>query len=271
MKIWTNTSALDEYNSGLYFTNKKEDAELILLGSRHIDINEFPNIKGIFRVGVGKENVPIKDSLKRDILIQFPSEKSISFLFEETANFTISLILRMMYPQINIETPWSKTNRVSLTNKNALVIGMGNIGSKVALKLKNLMSVMTFDIVNNNLNELDDFIKNSDVITLHIPNSPENDNFFDKDKFNIMKKGSILINTARANIVNENDLYQQLKNHRIKCAFDVFWEEPYAGKLKKFHPECFYMSPHIASSCIEFFSSCREDLDNMIKTLKEKS
>ena len=48
-KIWKNTSALDDYSQGLNFTDDKEKADIILLGSKSIDINQFPNLKGIFR------------------------------------------------------------------------------------------------------------------------------------------------------------------------------------------------------------------------------
>ena len=268
MKIWTNTSALADHSSGLIFTDNKEEADLILLGSRHIDAKEFLNVKAVFRVGVGKDNVPSKELFKNDVVINYPSDKSVSYLFEETANFTVSLIFKMLYSESCIDIPWKKTNRTSLANKSILIIGTGNIGSRVANKISNFMKVVTFDIIKNDLSELSLLIKKSDVITLHIPSSPENDNFFDKDKLDLMKKDAILINTARANIVNEKALYEQLKSKRIRCAFDVFWEEPYEGILREYYPEYFNMTPHIASSCIEFFSSCRDDLDNMINALK---
>ena len=53
IKIWKNTSVLNEFNEELTFTENKQTADLILLGSRQIDLDEFPNVKGIFRAGVG--------------------------------------------------------------------------------------------------------------------------------------------------------------------------------------------------------------------------
>ena len=79
-----------------------------------------------------------------------------------------------------------------------------------------------------------------------------------------MKKNAILINTARGPIVDEDALYAELKNKRLIAAFDVFWQEPYYGRLKDFHPDFFYMSPHVASTCIEFLKGCRSDLDNFL-------
>ena len=92
-------------------------------------------------------------------------------------------------------------------------------------------------------------------------------NFFSKERLNLLKQGSILINTARANLVNEDDLYEIISEGNIKAAFDVFWEEPYEGKLLEFYPDSFFMSPHVASSSIEFFTGCKSDLDDLIKKI----
>tara|TARA_Y100001968_G_C19175896_1_gene627998 strand:- start:462 stop:833 length:372 start_codon:yes stop_codon:yes gene_type:complete len=121
----------------------------------------------------------------------------------------------------------------------------------------------------NEAEELESLIKKADVISLHIPNMPENDNFMDKQKLNWMKHGAILINTARANLVNEEALYESISKGNIKAAFDVFWNEPYSGKLTKFYPDSFYMSPHIASSSEDFFLGCRNDLDRMNRLLSK--
>ena len=131
IKIWKNTSVLNEFNEELTFTENKQTADLILLGSRQIDLDEFPNVKGIFRAGVGRDNVPLLDCERRNIVIQYPSEDTTLCLYEETANYTVSLVLRMSYPSPDISVPWEKVYRTSLHKRNALIIGAGNIGSRV--------------------------------------------------------------------------------------------------------------------------------------------
>ena len=64
---------------------------------------------------------------------------------------------------------------------------------------------------------------------------------------------------------------KNVKKGRIKAAFDVYWDEPYNGILKKFYPESFYMTPHIASTSNEFLLGCRESLDNLIAIIEEKN
>ena len=67
MLIWKNTSTLDGYDKGLVFTEHKEQAEIALLGSKTIDLDEFPYLKGIFRAGIGKDNVPEEEATKKKL------------------------------------------------------------------------------------------------------------------------------------------------------------------------------------------------------------
>ena len=269
MKIWKNTATLDGYDEDLHFTDLKKETDIALMGSKPINLDEFPNLQGIFRVGVGKDNVPMKEAKKRGILVQFPSKQTIDIIFEETANFTCSLIMKMMYSEVGSIDPWIKNDRTQLSTKTLLVIGMGNIGKRVAKKMNIFMQVITFDIIDNKLSELEEMINVADCITLHIPKSDENSSFFDKDKLSWIKDEAVLINTSRGPIVDENALYKEIKSGRIKAAFDVYWQEPYVGKLKEFHPDRFYMTPHVASTCSGFLKGCREDLINLISSLNK--
>jgi len=267
INIWKNTATLDGYDKGLSFTGDKEQAEIALLGSKPIDLLEFPNLKGIFRAGIGKDNVPEKLAAEKGILVRYPSQKTINMIFDETAVFTCSLIFRMVYNYVGTIDPWYKYDRPSLSAKTLLVIGKGNIGRRVVDYMQPFMRVLTFDIVDNNLSELPDLINEADCITLHIPKTFANEAFMNRDRLAMMKKNAVLINTARGSIVDEDALYNEIKSGRLKAAFDVFWQEPYNGKLKEFYPNKFYMTPHAASTCIGFLEGCRVGLDALIKEL----
>ena len=82
-----------------------------------------------------------------------------------------------------------------------------------------------------------------------------------------MKKDAVLINTARGNIVNEKDLYNEFLNNRLFVAFDVFWIEPYQGILTEFLDNRFFMSPHVASTNIDFLEGCKKDLHDLVSLL----
>ena len=266
IKIYKNTSTLNGYDEGLSFTRSKNEAEVVLMGSKKIDMEEFPNLKGVFRAGVGKDNVPKVDQ-EKEIVIGYPSDKTSSIIFEETANFTCSLIFRMLYNNIGTIDKWFKEPRKPFSSYNLCVIGMGNIGERVAQKMSKFVNVYTYDILHNNKKDLEEFIKEADCITLHIPKNDSNTSFFGIEKFSWMKKGSSLINTARGALYDENELYKYLKIGKIKAAFDVFWSEPYNGKLEEFYPDPFFMTPHVASTCSSFLKGCREDLDKFLSNL----
>jgi len=268
MKIWKNTSTLDGYDEGLLFTNDKAKAEIAIIGSKSICLNDFPSLKGIFRAGIGKDNVPEEQAAKREILVRYPDNKTINIIFSETAAFTCSLIFRMLYNSVGQLEKWSKFDRVALSSKTLLVIGKGNIGSRVAKNMKPFMKVITFDIIENKLSSLPSLLSQADCTTIHIPKTENNKNFLDKKKLAIMKDGSVIINTARGSLVNEEALYEELSSKRLKAAFDVFWEEPYNGKLKKFHPDYFFMTPHLASTCNGFLNGCRRGLDDLMIELR---
>ncbi len=133
------------------------------------------------------------------------------------------------------------------------------------------MSVTTYDTAKNHVDELPSLIEQADCISLHIPLTDETKGFFDAKKLCLMKKGAILVNTARGPIVKEDSLYDALKKQHIKAVFDVFWQEPYQGKLMEFAPDRFMVSPHVASTCKEFIEGCAKDFLNFVSMLEDTS
>ena len=68
MLIWKNTSILNNNCKGLSITDKKDKAEIILMGDQYVDIDLFPNLKGIFRCGIGRDNVPEQKAKKKEFI-----------------------------------------------------------------------------------------------------------------------------------------------------------------------------------------------------------
>jgi len=271
MRIWKNTPILDNFLDPKDLTKHKKKAEVIILGSKPINLSEFPELKGIFRVGVGLDNVPINEAKRKNIRVQSTSPKTNKYIFEETADFTCHLILKMMYKNLGTVEPWTvKIRKKPLQDKSLLVVGLGNIGRKVVSKMQQFMSVKTFDILENDLSILYNVLPTVDCVTLHFPLTNENTNFFNKDKLSQMKNGSILINTSRAALVSEDALYEEIEKGRLEAAFDVFWEKPYKGKLSQFHPDKFYMTPHVASKSEAYVENSAKDFKSFASKLEEK-
>lgn len=269
MLIWKNTATLDGYDEELQFTDSKNDADIALLGSKSINLAEFPSLKGIFRAGIGRDSVPENKARERGIIVRYPSKETVDIIFEETASFTCNLIFRMLFSNIGTIEPWKKEPRLQLSKKRLLVIGAGRIGGRVSELMKNFMHVTTFDILANETSELKSFMKKADCVTIHIPKSDENISFIDVEKLSWMKNGGVLINTSRGAIVDEDALYKELEIGRLKAAFDVYWQEPYEGKLKNLYPHYFYMTPHVASTCRGFLQGCRKDINELIIRLNK--
>jgi len=267
MKIWKNTKTLDGLLPELINEVDAANAEIAVIGGTPIDLSIMPKLKTIFKCGVGTDNVPFEEAKARGIEVVLPSEKTKAYIFEETANFSVYLIMRMLYSDLGSVEGWEKKKRTFLGKKKVLVIGLGNIGKRVNAKLNTLTTTLTYDSIQNEEDELKGLIRQADAITLHLPLIENTRGFFNAEKLSWMKNGAILINTARAPIVDELSLYEEIKNGRIFAGFDVFWHEPYQGILKEFHPDRFHMTPHVASNCRDFLNGLAEDFKNLQKKL----
>ena len=251
-KIYANTKTLDDYISE--YTDSEEEAEFLVLGSRSVDISKFKSLKGIFRCGVGTDNLP-----ETDVPIGMPSNFTKNIIYEEVCAFTCSRIFQSFYSDVGTMVPWDKTKRDSIIDKEVLIIGAGNIGSKVREVLDNVCSVYTFDngygYPELTVDDLEMSVRRADIVTLHVPYTEETHEFI---KPQWLKSTAVLVNTARGNLVNEEELYDFLKsNPKAKAIFDVFWKEPYDGKLLEL--DNFLATPHVASTCKQFTESMYKD------------
>jgi len=259
MTYWKNTATLDKLVPDLLNTVDAAEAEIAVIGSKPIDLSAMPKLKGIFKCGVGTDNVPFEEAKERGIEICMPSEQTKRYIFEETANFAVYLVFRMLFNEIGEVDGWVKQSRGFLGNKKVLVMGQGNIGAHVTRKLAPSVEVLTFDVLQNSMDELKGLMEQADVITLHVPLMEATTGFIDAEKLSWIKDGAALVNTARGPVVDEDALYAEIKSGRLRAAFDVFWKEPYEGKLKQFHPERFLMSPHVSSNCENFLTGLASD------------
>ncbi|EDY81061.1 D-isomer specific 2-hydroxyacid dehydrogenase, NAD binding domain protein [Verrucomicrobiia bacterium DG1235] len=267
MKFWKNTGTLDDLVSELKDCVHSAEAEVAVIGSKPISLAAMPKLRGLFKCGVGTDNVPFKECRDRDIRIGLPSAKTSSVIYEETASFAASTVLRMLYSEVGDLETWEKYPREMARTRRVLVVGLGNIGSRVVDKLKPTVEVIGYDAAFPDSGDLDGLIFEADVVTLHIPLDEANRGFFDKEKLAMMRDGAVLVNTARGPIVDEEALYDELISGRLRAAFDVFWQEPYRGKLAALHPDPFFMTPHVASSCRDFVSGLANDFRVFCKSI----
>lgn len=268
MHIWSNTNTLEGYIPEISFSRDKTTAEVALVGGKGIDLQEFPHLRGIFKTGVGRDNVPEAEARARGIACGFPSEKTAAIIYAETATFTCHLILRCLYAEVGDFVSWKKLDRSALQARELLVLGMGNIGRQVATKMQQFLKVSVFDALTHKSEELEPLVRRADCVSLHVPLTSDTAGIFDASKLSWMKPGAAIVNTARGAVVDEKALFAELATGRLRAAFDVFWQEPYQGELTRLPADRFIASPHIASTCREFLAATAEDFRNFLTQVK---
>ena len=161
---------------------------------------------------------------------------------------------------------WRKDSLDSFEIRNKVIgiVGYGNIGSQLSVICEALgMKVLYYDIVDKlsignakKCKSLNDLLKNSDIVSLHVDGKKSNTNLISDKEFSIMKEKSILVNYSRGNVVDIDSLIKNIKSKKLMgAALDVFPEEPSNNK-EKFESkvkgiEEIILSPHIGGSTKE--------------------
>nr|WP_321465870.1 NAD(P)-dependent oxidoreductase [uncultured Desulfobulbus sp.] len=268
MLIYKATNTLEGYLPPLDYTKDQNAAEIFLVGGKKFVLAEFPNLKGIFKTGVGTDNLPFDEAKQRGVAISLPSESTCNIIFEETAAFSCHLILTGLYAENGDWNAWKKVDRPQLATRKLLVIGAGRIGKRVCEKMQPFMQVDSFDIAHNAVSELDTKIKTADCISLHVPLTDSTREMFNKERLALMPDGALLVNTARGPVIDEDALYQELLSGRLRAACDVFWHEPYRGRLAELPEDRFIRTPHISSTCREFLQGTANDFIDFMQTIE---
>ena len=161
---------------------------------------------------------------------------------------------------------WRKDSLDSFEIRNKVIgiVGYGNIGSQLSVICEALgMKVLYYDILDKlsignakKCKSLNELLKNSDIVSLHVDGKKSNTNLISDKEFRIMKEKSILVNYSRGNVVDIDSLIKNIKNKKLMgAALDVFPEEPSNNK-EKFESEVkgieeIILSPHIGGSTKE--------------------
>ena len=270
-RIWSNTRTLDGLIPELEHPVSADLAEVAVVGTAPLDLSSMPHLTTIFRCGVGTDNIDFPACEELGITVHMPSERSADIIYEETANFAVKSVLDGLYRWSGCIYDWSKVNRPPLRERPILLLGQGNIGRRVKGKLDSLLQVETWDPSYDDADELIPLLSRAEVVSLHMPLNDSTRGWFDSNLLAKMRDGSCLVNTARGAIVDELALLQELSTGRLRAVFDVFWEEPYHGPLREFHPDFFVMTPHIASHCSAFVTSLADDLREILDSLGSRS
>lgn len=227
-------------------------------------IEAADNLKIIARAGVGVDNVDVEAATKKGIMVVNAPESTSITVAEHTMGLMLSVARKIAIADKSTkEGKWEKKlfKGIELRGKTLGVIGMGRIGSQVVKRCKAFeMEAMAYDPylppevaqkMGVKLTDLDDVLEHADVITIHVPLTPETNHLISTEQFEIMKDNAIIINCARGGIIDEEALYDALKNNKIGgAALDVYEQEPPEDN-KLMTLDNIVCTPHIAASTKE--------------------
>ena len=250
-----------------------KDVDGILLRTTKLDkeiLEHCDNLKIISRHGVGYDNVDLDFLNENKIALGITSTSNAVSVAEHVLSFFIYLTKNLslsdsLVKEGNFEKRSQLPNFFELYKKKVLIIGFGRIGKEVAKRCLGFdMEVYVYDpFLDNEIiirNQCIPIEKNqglaiADFITIHLPLNGDTKNFISQKELNVMKKNSILVNTSRGGIVNENDLCIALESKKIQGAgMDVFVSEPPESNHPFFKLDNILLTPHNAALTLE----CRE-------------
>lgn len=240
----------------------------LILGMEQVNSNvlaQIDSLKVISRFGVGYDNVDISTAAKKGIAVtNVPGQNSESVA--ELAiglMFAISRKIPLGWSQVK-EGHWDIINGFELKDKTLGIAGLGRIGKAVAQKAKAFnMKVLVYDrssgrkadyCAENGLEIVSkqELFRRSDYVSLHMPGSSDLKNFVGSEELGMMKPTAFLINTARGILVDEDALYDSLKEKRIAgAALDDLANLPLQMNNRLMTLDNIIITPHMGANTFE--------------------
>ena len=226
-------------------------------------ISAAKNLKVIGRAGAGVDNIDVPFAKEKNMIVMNTPGGNANATAEHAFALIMSLLRKIPFAnETTHKGQWEKKNIKGneLSKKTLGIVGFGNVG----VRLSNLVKGFDMEILVNsksldsrkkdyphvkNVN-LDELISKSDIISFHCKASKDGKPLVNKEHFKKMKPTTYIVNAARGNIVDENDLNDALNENLISgAAIDVFSNEP-AKENVLFNNSKVILTPHIALSLI---------------------
>ena len=216
-------------------------ADAVMVRETPIDkevVEAFQQCKIVARYGVGFDNVDTEAAKKRRIYVTNVTDYGNGTVADHAIALMYAVARRIPQRVEDVRRGvWdigAKEPIFSMDGKTLGVVGCGKIGQTFIKKCSCLgfAKILGYDpyikqIDGVKMTDLDTLLAESDMISLHMPLTPETLHIINKKSFGIMKPGAILINSARGKLINQDDLVEALKQNKIFGAgIDVFEQEP---------------------------------------------
>jgi len=244
-----------DYNSGFLPVTcaYNRDIEVLYTKLEPVMARNYVNLKYILTPCTGTQHIDLTDSNAK--LIYLDDKDWLHQNIHATAEFTFALILaltRQMGSATGASDRYKFTGN-DLYGKTLGIIGYGRVGKqveKIALGFGMQVVVADVDTPKNVFDKR--VLSEADIVTLHVPGTPENEGLIDNKEFSIMKQSAYLINTSRSNVVDPYALLCAIHTDQIKgAALDV--TETYCDWITKhlIDTDRVLVTPHLAGNTVE--------------------
>jgi D-3-phosphoglycerate dehydrogenase len=228
-------------------------------------IEKADNCQIIARVGVGLDNIDEDAAKVKNIRVINAVEGAITAVAELVVGLMLSMAREIPRADREIRNGnWIKKEMMGseLKGKYLGIIGLGNIGKRLGRLARALnMNIIGYDIVPINEEfskevglmkaDLDTLLASSDYVSLHVPLLDSTKHMINAEKLRLMKKTAHIVNTSRGGVIDEEALYNALKEGNLEsAALDVFEIEPATGNKLANLPN-FIATPHIGAQTKE--------------------
>jgi phosphoglycerate dehydrogenase-like enzyme len=267
------------------FIQAAGDAEYYLGLARRMGGEFFrsaPNLKLVQLLSAGYDHVDIEAARKAKVPVCNNGGANALAVAEHTIMLILAVLKRVVQFHNSVAAgKWRVGNPADVRvyemgNKTLGIVGLGNIGKKVARRARAFETkVQYYDI--RRLSEadedalglrfvlFDELLRTSDIVSLHVPLDDSTRNLIDARALGLMKREAIIVNTCRGPVIDENALYDALKNNRIAGAgLDVMVEEPPKENHPIFSLPNVTLTPHSAGPTWENWTArFRNGFDNI--------
>lgn len=223
----------------------------------HHSIEKFINLKYIQLTSAGYDRVPMEYVYEHNIKIN--NARGVYSI--PMAEFAIAGVLQLYkhmdrFAENQKDALWNKErNLLELFGKTVCIVGCGNVGTECAKRFKAFgCNVVGVDIVTREdenysrielIDNIDEVLVCSDIVVLTLPLTERSFHIMNKDRFEKMKKESVLVNIARGAVVDSTALIEALDNKKLGGAvLDVFEEEPLGNENRLWSMENVIVTPH---------------------------
>ena len=262
--------------------NHIKDCEIVVIRSatkltKEV-LDKAEQLKIIARCGVGIDTVDLDFAKSKNIFVTNAPSANLISVVELTVALIISASRKLSLADSHLKKgEWNRSEFLGyeLYGKTLGIVGFGKAGRLVADRMKSFgMSIVFYDPYVTDWNgseesvELDNLLRTADVVSIHVIKSKDTENLISKDMLDLLKPSSIIVNTSRGGVLDEDYLFELLESEKIFGAgLDVYSNEP-PDNVERYNSLNLVTTPHIGASTYEAqLKACLETIENIKKIL----